>query len=116
MNHDTKASILGAASCACFDFKQRRMQADVDEKGHPFSYSKYFSGTMVEARRLLGLGGDKDGDNKEEEEDDDDSESADDEIQAASGVCRLQTCLWRWRERRSHARQRLPAQAVPCRG
>ena len=71
MDHDTKAGILGAACCV--DCRQRRLQADVDEN------SKYFSGAMLEARRLLGLGGDEDGDNKEEEEDDD-SESADDEI------------------------------------
>ena len=71
MDHDTKAGILGAASCASFDCRQRRLQADVDEN------SKYFSGAMLEARRLLGLS-DEDGDNKEEE--DDDSESADDEI------------------------------------
>ena len=73
MDHDTKAGILGAASCV--DCRQRRLQADVVEEA-----SKYFRGTMLEARRLLGLGGDEDGDNKEEEEDDDDSESADDEI------------------------------------
>ena len=162
MNYDTKARILGAASCATL---HGRLQRDIDEKGHPFSIqevkpisfwqkimehhdvthivdftpgsgalavaasgameyegiagndahrdwldiitdrcvmykagheegyaqqlggdeafvekaSKYFSGTMLEARRLLGLGGDED-EKKEEKEEDDDSESEDDEI------------------------------------
>ena len=40
MNHDTKASILGAASCADFDHKHRRLQGDIGEKGHPFSYNE----------------------------------------------------------------------------
>ena len=34
MNYDTKARILGAASCATL---HGRLQRDIDEKGHPFS-------------------------------------------------------------------------------
>ena len=33
MCHDTKAGILGAASCAAFDYKNRRLQRYIDEKG-----------------------------------------------------------------------------------
>ena len=40
MCHDTKASILGAASCADLDYKHRRLQGDITEKGHPFSYNE----------------------------------------------------------------------------
>ena len=40
MCHDTKAGILGAPSCAGFDYKHRRLQGDIDEKGHPFSYNE----------------------------------------------------------------------------
>ena len=36
MNYDTKARILGAACCATLH-GSRRLQRDIDEKGHPFS-------------------------------------------------------------------------------
>ena len=36
MSYDTKASILGAASCA--PLRRKRLQKDIDDKGHPFSY------------------------------------------------------------------------------
>ena len=35
MSYDTKASILGAASCA--PLSRKRVQEDIDDKGHPFS-------------------------------------------------------------------------------
>ena len=38
MSYDTKASILGAASCA--PLRRKRMQEDIDDKGHPFSYQE----------------------------------------------------------------------------
>ncbi|CAK0804948.1 unnamed protein product, partial [Prorocentrum cordatum] len=43
LSYETKASILGAASCASVDganSKKPRLQADVDSKGHPFSHSE----------------------------------------------------------------------------
>ncbi|CAK0883673.1 unnamed protein product [Prorocentrum cordatum] len=43
LSYETKASILGAASCASVDganSKMPRLQADVDSKGHPFSYNE----------------------------------------------------------------------------
>ena len=36
MSYDTKASIHGAASCA--PLRRKRLQKDIDDKGHPFSY------------------------------------------------------------------------------
>ena len=36
MSYDTKAGILGAASCA--PLRRKRLQKDIDDKGHPFSY------------------------------------------------------------------------------
>ena len=38
MSYDTKAGILGAASCA--PLRRKRMQEDIDDKGHPFSYQE----------------------------------------------------------------------------
>ena len=38
MSHDTKASILGAAAAGASEM--RRLQADIDEKGHPFSWAE----------------------------------------------------------------------------
>ena len=38
MSHDTKVSILGAAASGASEMK--RLQADIDEKGHPFSWAE----------------------------------------------------------------------------
>ena len=38
MSYDTKASILGAAAAGASEMK--RFQADIDEKGHPFSWAE----------------------------------------------------------------------------
>ena len=38
MSHDTKASILGAAAAGASEM--RRLQADIDGKGHPFSWAE----------------------------------------------------------------------------
>ena len=50
MSYQTKQSILGAASCASVPTK--RMQRDIDEKGHPFSFHEVkpisFWQTMME--------------------------------------------------------------------
>ena len=40
MNHETKSSILGAPACASLGPGQSRLQAEIDEKGHPFSYAE----------------------------------------------------------------------------
>ncbi|CAK0804949.1 unnamed protein product, partial [Prorocentrum cordatum] len=43
LSYETEASILGAASCASVDganSKMPRLQADIDSKGHPFSYNE----------------------------------------------------------------------------
>ena len=40
MNHETKSSILGAPACASLGPGQSRLQAEIDEKGHPFSHSE----------------------------------------------------------------------------
>ena len=51
MTHDIKESILGAASCACVDGDARmpRLQRDIDEKGHPFSYCEVKSISLWQA-------------------------------------------------------------------
>ena len=40
MSHETKSSILGAPACASLGPGQSRLQAEIDEKGHPFSYAE----------------------------------------------------------------------------
>ena len=40
MNRETKSSILGAPACASLGPGQSRLQAEIDEKGHPFSHSE----------------------------------------------------------------------------
>ena len=40
MSHETKSSILGAPACASLGPGQSRLQAEIDEKGHPFSHSE----------------------------------------------------------------------------
>ncbi|CAK0884989.1 unnamed protein product [Prorocentrum cordatum] len=41
LSYETKASILGAASCASVDGARiPRLQADIDSKGHPFSFNE----------------------------------------------------------------------------
>ncbi|CAK0876657.1 unnamed protein product [Prorocentrum cordatum] len=40
MDHETKASILGVASCASVDGGHPRLQGDIDSKGRPFSHSE----------------------------------------------------------------------------
>ena len=40
MSHETKTSILGAPACASLEKGASRLQADIDEKGHPFSYNE----------------------------------------------------------------------------
>ena len=40
MNQETKSSILGAPACASLGPGQSRLQAEIDEKGHPFSYAE----------------------------------------------------------------------------
>ena len=40
MIHETKTSILGAPACASLQKGPSRLQADIDEKGHPFSYNE----------------------------------------------------------------------------
>ena len=40
MNRETKSSILGAPACASLGPGQSRLQAEIDEKGHPFSYAE----------------------------------------------------------------------------
>ncbi|CAK0860100.1 unnamed protein product [Prorocentrum cordatum] len=40
MDHETKTSILGAASCASADGGPPRLQGDIGSKGHPFSHSE----------------------------------------------------------------------------
>ena len=38
MSHESKMSILGAAASGACGAKLKRLQADIDEKGHPFSW------------------------------------------------------------------------------
>ncbi|CAK0870842.1 unnamed protein product [Prorocentrum cordatum] len=40
MGHETKTSLLEAASCASVDGGHPRLQGDIDSKGHPFSHSE----------------------------------------------------------------------------
>ena len=40
MSYDTKASILGAPACVSLDRQDTRLQEDIDDKGHPFSYNE----------------------------------------------------------------------------
>ena len=40
MSHEMKSSFLGPRACVALDSRLSRLQGDVGDKGHPFSYAE----------------------------------------------------------------------------
>ena len=57
MSHEMKSSFLGPRACVALDSRLSRLQGDVGDKGHPFSYAEvkpisFWHTIMVEHQKM----------------------------------------------------------------